>query len=107
MQYFCYFAVFHLFVFPPLAFLFFSFFFEHGAVLPLAPAFGFVRAGVRVAALHLTPRQHRLQGHTGCRYTPDQSNVLPLISPLPSHLVASPPCVHPLSSVAEVLDLEW
>ena len=54
----------------------------------------------------VTPKQHRHQGHTGCTYTPYQSNVLPLIPALPPHLVASPPCVHPLNSVAEVQDLE-
>ena len=32
--------------------------------------------------------------------------MLPLIPALASHLVASPRCVHPLASVAEVLYLE-
>ena len=32
--------------------------------------------------------------------------MLPLIPALPPQLVASPPCVHPLTSVAEVVDLE-
>ena len=54
----------------------------------------------------VTPEQHRCQGHIGCRYTPYQSNLIPLIPPLPPHLVASPPRVQSLTSVAAVLDLE-
>ena len=54
----------------------------------------------------VTPKQQRRQGHIGCTYTPYQSTVLPLIPTLLPHLVASPHCVHPLTSVAEVLNLE-